>query len=92
MLAPDPAARPPSTRQIAARLGEIAAEVPDTPTATAAAPRPRRRRRARIAAGLALLVLAGAAGAYLVGDRVGPPGPSLTPSTVSVPQAPVPTP
>jgi hypothetical protein len=91
MLAPDPAARPGSARQVAARLGEIAAEVPET---TSAAPPPRRsrRRRARLATGLALLVVAGGAGAYVVGHRVGPPGPSLTPGTVSVPEAPTGTP
>jgi hypothetical protein len=90
MLAPDPAARPGSARQVAARLAEIAAEVPDT---TEPAPRARRsRRRGRIATGLVLLVLAGAAGAYVVGHHVGPPGPSLTPGTVSVPDSPTVTP
>jgi hypothetical protein len=86
MLAPDPAVRPASAREVAARLGEIAAEVPDAPTAT---PAPRRsRRRARLATGLVLLVVAGGAGAYVIGHRVGPPGPSLTPGTVSVPSVP----
>lgn len=90
MLAPDPAARPGSARQVATRLAEIAADVPDT---TESAPRSRRpRRRGRIATGLVLLVLAGAAGAYVVGQRVGPPGPSLTPGTVSVPDSPTVTP
>ena len=83
MLAPDPAARPGSARQVASRLAEIAAEVPDTTEPAAPARRP--RRRGRLATGIVLLVLAGAAGAYVVGNRVGPAGPRLTPGTVSVP-------
>jgi hypothetical protein len=83
LLAPDPAGRPGSARQVAARLAEIAARVPDTgPPALPARPA---RRRARLAAAVVLLAIAGGAGAYLVGDRVGPPGPALSPGTVSVP-------
>lgn len=89
MLASDPEARPSSARQVAARLSQIAAEVPDAPRA---APVRRPHRRARLATALVLLVIAGAAGAYVVGHRVGPPGPSLGPGTVSVPEAPAVTP
>ncbi len=91
MLAPDPSARPGSARQVAARLGEIAAEVPPTELSAPPERRPRRR-RARLATGLVLLVVAGGAGAYVLGHRVGPAGPSLSPGTVTVPAAPSPSP
>jgi hypothetical protein len=84
LLAADPAARPASARQVAARLSEIASAVPDT-TPEPAAPS---RRRARLLTALVLLVIAGAAGGYLVGHRVGPPGPALSPTTVTVPPTP----
>ena len=84
LLAPDPAARPSSARELAASLTQIASAVPDT---TVAPPRPSRR-RARLVTALVLLVVAGAAGGYLVGHRVGPPGPALSPTTVTVPQEP----
>jgi hypothetical protein len=90
LLAVDPAARPGSARQVAAQLAEIASAVPDTTPAPPAA-RPSRR-RARLATALVLLVIAGAAGAYVVGHRVGPPGPALSPGTVSVPEPPPVTP
>ena len=81
LLAAEPAARP-SARELAASLAQIASAVPDT---TVAPPRPSRR-RARLVTALVLLVVAGAAGGYLVGHRVGPPGPALSPTTVTVPQ------
>ena len=84
LLAPDPAARPGSAREVAARLGEIASAVPDTTLEQ----EPRPRRRARLATAIVLLVVAGAAGGYLVGHRVGPAGPALSPTTVTVPPAP----
>ena len=68
-------------REVAASLATIAAAVEDT---SPAAPRPSRR-RARLVTALVLLVVAGAAGGYLVGHRVGPPGPALSPTTVTVP-------
>jgi hypothetical protein len=86
LLAADPAARPSSARQVAARLAEIASAVPD-----AALPAWRTgpsRRKARLVTALVLLVVAGAAGAYVESHRVGPPGPALTPATVSVPTPP----
>ena len=69
---------------MAAQLAEIASAVPDT---ASPAPRigPPSRRRARLVTALVLLVVAGAAGAYFESQRVGPPGPELTPGTVSVP-------
>ncbi|MDX6630017.1 MAG: hypothetical protein QOH00_2263 [Gaiellales bacterium] len=85
LLAPDPAARPSSARQVAASLAEIASAVPDATTAPA---EPRARRRGRLVTALVLLIVAGAAGGYLVGHRVGPPGPALSPTTVTVPTAP----
>ncbi len=88
LLAPDPAARPGSAREVAARLGEIASAVPDTTLEQ----EPRPRRRARLATAIVLLVVAGAAGGYLVGHRVGPAGPALSPTTVTVPPAPAPSP
>ena len=54
---------------------------------TAAAPG-RHAARARLVTALVLLVVAGAAGGYLVGHRVGPPGPALSPTTVTVPGTP----
>jgi hypothetical protein len=39
-----------------------------------------------------LLVVAAAAGGYVVTHRVGPPGPSVSPATVTVPQPPAVTP
>ena len=90
LLADDPAARPESARAVAQRLSEIASSVPDaTPQHAPAAPS---RRRARIAAALVLLVIAGASGAFLVANRVGPPGPAISPGTVSVPEPPAVTP
>ena len=83
LLAAEAAARP-SARELAASLAQIASAVPDT---TVAPPRPSRR-RARLVTALVLLVVAGAAGGYLVGHRVGPPGPALSPTTVTVPQEP----
>ena len=64
---------------------------PDTAEPAAPAP-PRRGAGRRVATAIVLLVLAGAAGAYVVGHRVGPAGPRLTPGTVSVPDAPAATP
>jgi len=84
LLAAEPAARPSSARAVATSLAEIASAVPDT---TPEPPRPSRR-RARLVTALVLLVVAGAAGGYLVGHRVGPPGPALSPTTVTVPGAP----
>jgi hypothetical protein len=84
LLAVEPEARPASARQVAADLAEIASRVPET---EAAAPEPARR-RGRLVGALALLIVAGAAGGYLVGNRVGPPGPALSPTTVSVPPQP----
>jgi hypothetical protein len=81
LLAPDPAARPSSARQVGASLAEIASAVPD---ATPAPPKAARS-RARLSTALVLLVVAGAAGGYLVSHRVGPPGPALSPTTVTVP-------
>ena len=72
------------------RLAEIAAAVPDVSPVAPVERAP--RRRARLAAALVLLVIAGGAGAYLVSARVGPPGPALSPTTVSVPTAPAVTP
>jgi hypothetical protein len=88
LLDPEPEARPSSARQVAASLAEIASAVQDT---TPAPPRPSRR-RARLVTALVLLVVAGAAGGYLVGHRVGPEGPKLSPTTVTVPPASVPSP
>lgn len=85
LLAGDPAARPSSARQVAASLAEIASAVPDTTIAQA---EPRARRRGRLVTALVLVIVAGAAGGYLVGHRVGPPGPALSPTTVTVPTAP----
>jgi hypothetical protein len=83
LLAADPSLLPGSARSIGTRLAELAAALPDEP-----APRARERpgrRRARLGAALVLLALAGGAGAYVAGSRVGPPGPSLSPGTVTVP-------
>ena len=91
LLAEDPAARPGSARRVGERLAEIAAAVPDdSPRAPIGARAP--RGRLRLAVALVLLVVAGGAGAYLVSARVGPPGPALSPATVSVPTAPAVTP
>ena len=84
LLASEPAERSTSAREVAASLATIAAAVEDT---APAAPRPSRR-RARLVTALVLLVVAGAAGGYLVGHRVGPPGPALSPTTVTVPGTP----
>jgi hypothetical protein len=92
LLADDPAARPGSARQVGERLAAIAAEVPGVSEADEPRARRQPRRRARIAAALVLLAIAGGAGAYLVSARVGPPGPALSPVTVSVPTAPAVTP
>jgi hypothetical protein len=84
LLAADPAQRPASSRIVGTRLAEVAAAVPEAgPVA-----RPERRRRARLTAALALLVVAGGAGVYVAEQRVGPPGPALSPATVTVPVAP----
>jgi hypothetical protein len=90
LLAADPAARPDSARQVGERLAAIASSVPDTtrPPAPARAA----RRRSRLAAVLVLLVVAVAAGGYLVTQRVGPPGPTISPATVTVPEPPAVTP
>jgi hypothetical protein len=90
LLATDPAARPDSARGVAAQLGEIARAVPDTMPAEVRQRPP--RRRARVATAIVLLVIAGAAGGYLIGHRVGPEGPGLSPTTVTVPTGPVVTP
>jgi hypothetical protein len=84
LLSPDTADRPSSARQVAASLREIAAGVHDT------TPRPSRRprRRARLVTALVLLVAAGASGGYLIGHRVGPAGPALSKTTVTVSPAP----
>ncbi len=85
LLAGDPAARPASAREVAERLTAIAAGVPDTtpPPVRAAAPR-----RARLVLAGALLFVALAAGATFATQRVGPPGPALSPTTVTVPEPP----
>jgi eukaryotic-like serine/threonine-protein kinase len=88
LLADDPAGRPVSARAVGERLGAIAAAVPDTTPEPAPPPLSRARRRARVAAGVALLAVALAAGGYLASNRVGPPGPALSPTTVTVPEAP----
>ena len=86
LLAADPAQRPVSARIVGTLLAEIAAAVPDVEAGTR---RERARpRRTRLAAALALLVVAGASGAYVAGHRVGPPGPALSPATVTVPVPP----
>lgn len=90
LLASDPAERPPSARAVAERLSAIAASVPDTTRTAAPARAP--RRRARLAAAFVLLAVAGCSGAYFVTQRVGPPGPALSPATVSVPKPPAVTP
>jgi hypothetical protein len=87
LLARDPSARPGSARAVAATLAEIAAAVPDT-AEQPEAPEGRRRRRVRLAAALTLLVVAAGSGVYVAGQRVGPPGPALSPATVSVPVTP----
>lgn len=86
LLAADPAQRPASGRIVGTRLAEIAAAVPDAEAA--ARPARSRGRRTRLAAALALLVVAGGSGAYVAGHRVGPPGPALSPATVTVPVPP----
>ncbi len=90
LLAEDPADRPGSARAVATILADIAPDV-----AAPAGPRPtptRRRRRVRLALVLALLVVAGGSGAYVVTERAGPAGPSLSTGTVSVPVTPAVTP
>ena len=86
LLAADPAQRPESSRGVGTLLAEIASVVPDA--GPVARPEPRRRRRARLAAALALLVVAGGSGVYVAGQRVGSPGPALSPGTVTVPVPP----
>jgi len=86
LLAADPAQRPASSRIVGTRLAEIAEAVPDA--AAAIRPEHSRRRRVRLAAALVLLVVAGGSGAYVAGHRVGPPGPALSPATVTVPVPP----
>jgi hypothetical protein len=88
LLAPDPAARRGSAREVAERLDAIAPGVPDI----ASEPPAPARRRARVATAVVLLIVAGAAGGYLIGHRVGPAGPALSPTTVTVPPAPGATP
>jgi hypothetical protein len=46
------------------------------------------RRRSRLAAAFVLLLVAAAAAGYLFTDRVGPPGPTISPVTVTVPEPP----
>jgi hypothetical protein len=84
LLAADRADHPGSAREVAARLAGIASAVPDTTLE----PAPRPRRRARLATAIVLLIVAGAAGGYLISHRVGPAGPALSPTTVTVPPAP----
>jgi hypothetical protein len=83
LLSTEPAARPSSARQVAASLAEIASAVEDTTPRAARA----QRRPARLVTALVLLVVAGTAGGYLIGHRVGPKGPALSPTTVTVPGA-----
>jgi hypothetical protein len=92
LLATDPEARPGSARAVAAHLSAIAAAVPDTTPAAEPAPTSLARRRARLATALVLLVVAGGAGALVLSHRVGPPGPALSPGTVTVPEQPAVTP
>jgi hypothetical protein len=92
LLAPDPHVRPASAREVAARLSAIAASVPDTTPAAETVPARPARRRARVATALVLLAVAGGAGALVLTQRVGPPGPALSPGTVTVPEPPAVTP
>jgi hypothetical protein len=92
LLAADPEARPGSARAVAAHLSAIAAAVPDTTPAAEPAPTSLARRRARLATALVLLAVAGGAGALVLSHRVGPPGPALSPGTVTVPEQPAVTP
>ena len=92
LLARDPEARPGSARETAARLSAIAAAVPDTTPPPEPAPTTRATRRARLATALVLLAVAAGAGAYVSTQRVGPPGPALSPGTVTVPVPPAVTP
>jgi hypothetical protein len=66
--------------------------VPDTTPAAEPAPASLARRRARLATALVLLAVAGGAGALVLSHRVGPPGPALSPGTVTVPEQPAVTP
>jgi eukaryotic-like serine/threonine-protein kinase len=86
LLAADPAQRPDSSRSVGTLLAEIATAVPDAGPVARSEPRP--RRRARLAVALGLLVLAGGSGVYVAGRRVAPPGPALSPGTVTVPVPP----
>jgi hypothetical protein len=86
LLAADPAQRPGPARAVGERLGALGALAGEAPDDAPEHARERpRRRRARIGGALVLLALAGGAGAYVAGSRVGPPGPSLSPGTVHVP-------
>ena len=49
-------------------------------------------RRARLATAFVLLAIAACAGVYVFTERVGPPGPALSPTTVTVPVPPAVTP
>ncbi len=92
LLAPGSEARAGGAREVAARLSAIAAAVPDTPPPPAPVPATPARRRARVATALVLLAVATGCGAYLFTERVGPPGPALSPATVTVPKPPAVTP
>lgn len=92
LLAPGPEPRPATTREVATRLSTIAAEVPDAAPPPVTVPAPPARRGARIATALVLLAVAAGCGAYLFTERVGPPGPALSPETVTVPKPPAVTP
>ena len=92
LLTSDPHVLPGSAREVAARLAAIAAAVPDTARADEGAVASPRRRRARLATALVLLAVAGGAGALVLTQRVGPPGPALSPGTVTVPEPPAVTP
>ena len=92
LLAPGSEARPGTAREVAARLSAIAAAAPDTTPLAAPVPATPAKRRARIATALVLLAVAAGCGAYLFTERVGPPGPALSPATVTVPEPPAVTP
>ena len=92
LLTSEPHVHPGSAREVAARLAAIAAAVPEAAPAAEAVPAGPGRRRARLATALVLLAVAGGAGALVLTQRVGPPGPALSPGTVSVPEPPAVTP
>ena len=92
LLADDPGPRPERAREVAARLSAIAAAVPDTTPLPEPAPATPMSRRARLATAFVLLAIAACAGVYVFTERVGPPGPALSPTTVTVPVPPAVTP